>query len=110
MTYRNFSNNPNLRKVAPDAFVGMVNVNELDLSGSRLTELPVKGLSKLQRLRLVSVPSLKKLPPVLAFNHLHTAEFTYPYHCCFFKVCVFIDSFFSRKCINFAFMCLFSSA
>jgi Leucine-rich repeat (LRR) protein len=91
LTFRNFSDNPNLQKIASDAFVGILNVKELDISGSRLTELPVQGLKKLERLRLLRVPSLKRLPSVLAFNNLHKAEFTYPYHCCFFKV---INSFY----------------
>jgi Leucine-rich repeat (LRR) protein len=81
----------------------MLNVKELDLSGSRLTELPTQGLKKLERLRLVKVPSLKKLPSVLAFNNLHTAEFTYPYHCCFFKVInifMIIKTIFSMQRVN----------
>lgn len=85
VVFRNLSGNPNLQRIATDAFAGILNVKELDLSGSRLTELPVQGLNKLERLRLRRVPTLKKLPPVLAFNNLHRAEFTYPYHCCFFK-------------------------
>ncbi|KAI6192847.1 hypothetical protein M3Y99_01913700 [Aphelenchoides fujianensis] len=81
----NLSDNAALHRIAPDAFAGVLSLRKLDLSGSRLTELPTVGLKQLEALRLKRVPSLKKLPSVLAFNNLNKAEFTYPYHCCFFK-------------------------
>ncbi|KAI6222875.1 Follicle-stimulating hormone receptor [Aphelenchoides fujianensis] len=85
LDFSNLSDNAALHRIAPDAFAGVLSLRKLDLSGSRLTELPTVGLKQLEALRLKRVPSLKKLPSVLAFNNLNKAEFTYPYHCCFFK-------------------------
>jgi hypothetical protein len=57
--------------------------------------LPAFGLNPLKRLSLRRVPSLKQLPPVLAFPNLVHADFTYSHHCCFFKYAS--RDFYARK-------------
>lgn len=80
--------NHELATMSPLAFADIAELHQLDLSDTAITELPVIGLKDIKHLILKNVPSLKKLPPVLAFNNLNKAEFTYPYHCCFFRVCL----------------------
>lgn len=80
------NDNNELTNLSPLAFAGIDTIQTLDLSKTSINELPVVGLNKIKHLILKNVFNLKKLPPVLAFNHLNKAEFTYPYHCCFFKV------------------------
>ncbi|KAI6185461.1 Follicle-stimulating hormone receptor [Aphelenchoides besseyi] len=84
-SFRNLSDNFALSNISTDAFADVLSLTKLDLSGSQLTELPTIGLKQLKSLKLKRVPTLKRLPSVLAFTQLNTAEFTYPYHCCFFK-------------------------
>ncbi|KAI1701345.1 7 transmembrane receptor (rhodopsin family) domain-containing protein [Ditylenchus destructor] len=79
------NNNPGLRTIASDAFANISELHHLDLSNTPIDRLPVKGLKNIKHLSLKNVPRLKYLPPVLAFNNLAVAEFTYPSHCCFFK-------------------------
>ncbi|CAD5231092.1 unnamed protein product [Bursaphelenchus xylophilus] len=81
----NISNNKELSTISPSAFSNIVHIEELDLSGSQITELPYDGLKEIKKLRLQRIPTLKRLPPILAFTNLHKADFTYPYHCCFLK-------------------------
>lgn len=74
-----------------EAFENISDLHHLDLSNTKIQKLPVKGLKNVKRLTLKNVLTLKKLPPVLAFINLNKAEFTYPYHCCFFKVDFFLE-------------------
>ena len=85
-TKLSLNDNLELMDVSPEAFNGIVRLIHLDLSSTQIDRLPVLGLKNIEHLSLKNVPTLKKLPPVLAFIHLNKAEFTYPYHCCFFKV------------------------
>lgn len=61
-------------------------INYRDLSHTSIDTLPINGLKKLKTLILNDVPTLKSLPSVLSFTDLETAHFTYPHHCCLFKV------------------------
>uniref|UniRef100_A0A7E4V9K7 G_PROTEIN_RECEP_F1_2 domain-containing protein n=1 Tax=Panagrellus redivivus TaxID=6233 RepID=A0A7E4V9K7_PANRE len=79
------NDNHELTQLSKLAFADISEVHKLDLSGTSIRELPVVDLKDVEHLVLKNVPYLKKLPPVLAFNNLNKAEFTYPYHCCFFK-------------------------
>ncbi|KAJ7990989.1 hypothetical protein DPEC_G00292580 [Dallia pectoralis] len=54
----------------------------LDISESGVSSLPIKGLGAVEKLRARNTWSLKKLPPLGAFQHLQSAELTYPSHCC----------------------------
>lgn len=84
--FRHLSDNPQLTTISSTAFAKQAELTLLDLSNTNIDELPVAGLKNVKHLLLRNVPRLKKLPPILAFNNLNRAEFTYPYHCCFFKV------------------------
>ncbi|XP_014670521.1 PREDICTED: thyrotropin receptor-like [Priapulus caudatus] len=55
------------------------------LSGTRLTTLPIEGLSQISELELENVPTLKTLPAVVNFERIKSAKLTYPYHCCAFE-------------------------
>ncbi|XP_037393297.1 thyrotropin receptor isoform X2 [Pygocentrus nattereri] len=57
----------------------------LDLSDSGVTSLPTSGLESIRELSARNVWALKKLPPVITFRHLISADLTYPSHCCAFK-------------------------
>ncbi|XP_055721450.1 thyrotropin receptor-like isoform X2 [Salvelinus fontinalis] len=54
----------------------------LDISESRVNSLPTMGLEAVQKLKAKNTWALKKLPPLRAFQHLQSAELTYPSHCC----------------------------
>ncbi|KAK6304788.1 hypothetical protein J4Q44_G00253740 [Coregonus suidteri] len=54
----------------------------LDVSESRVSSLPTIGLEAVQKLKAKNTWALKKLPPLRAFQHLQSAELTYPSHCC----------------------------
>ncbi|XP_045064975.1 thyrotropin receptor-like [Coregonus clupeaformis] len=54
----------------------------LDVSESRVSSLPTIGLEAVQKLKAKNTWALKKLPPLSAFQHLQSAELTYPSHCC----------------------------
>uniref|UniRef100_A0A8C7DI77 Thyroid stimulating hormone receptor n=1 Tax=Oncorhynchus kisutch TaxID=8019 RepID=A0A8C7DI77_ONCKI len=54
----------------------------LDVSETRVNSLPTMGLEAVQKLKAKNTWALKKLPPLRAFQHLQSAELTYPSHCC----------------------------
>ncbi|KAL0969836.1 hypothetical protein UPYG_G00232930 [Umbra pygmaea] len=54
----------------------------LDISESSVSSLPTMGLEAIQQLKAKNTWALKKLPPLRAFQHLQSAELTYPSHCC----------------------------
>ena len=62
-----------------------INVNRhncRDLSHTRVTSLPTRGLERLRRLRLKDVWSLRKFPQVEHLTQIERAELTYSQHCC----------------------------
>ncbi|XP_010876907.2 thyrotropin receptor isoform X2 [Esox lucius] len=77
--------NKNLALVRLDerTFFGVISgPSLLDISESRVSSLPTMGLEAVEKLRAKNTWSLKKLPPLRAFQHLQSAELTYPSHCC----------------------------
>uniref|UniRef100_A0A8C7DID7 Thyroid stimulating hormone receptor n=1 Tax=Oncorhynchus kisutch TaxID=8019 RepID=A0A8C7DID7_ONCKI len=54
----------------------------VDVSETRVNSLPTMGLEAVQKLKAKNTWALKKLPPLRAFQHLQSAELTYPSHCC----------------------------
>uniref|UniRef100_A0A914EQ66 G-protein coupled receptors family 1 profile domain-containing protein n=1 Tax=Acrobeloides nanus TaxID=290746 RepID=A0A914EQ66_9BILA len=79
------NDNKQLSSISPLAFVNILEIKQLNLSNTEISVLPEQGLKNVKHIILRNVPNLKRLPSVLAFNNLNKAEFTYPYHCCFFK-------------------------
>uniref|UniRef100_A0A3Q2GU02 Follicle-stimulating hormone receptor n=1 Tax=Equus caballus TaxID=9796 RepID=A0A3Q2GU02_HORSE len=59
-------------------------LDELDISGTRIHSLPNYGLENLKKLRARSTYNLKKLPSLEKFVVLMEANLTYPSHCCAF--------------------------
>nr|XP_058934633.1 follicle-stimulating hormone receptor [Kogia breviceps] len=59
-------------------------LDELDISRTRIHSLPSYGLGNLKKLRAKSTYNLKKLPSLEAFVTLVEASLTYPSHCCIF--------------------------
>ncbi|KAG9509843.1 Lutropin-choriogonadotropic hormone receptor, partial [Fragariocoptes setiger] len=62
-----------------------VRTNILDLSDTRIVNLPSEGLSELHSLYIQETYSLKKLASIYELPSLNKARFTYAYHCCAFK-------------------------
>uniref|UniRef100_A0A914ZQ77 G-protein coupled receptors family 1 profile domain-containing protein n=1 Tax=Parascaris univalens TaxID=6257 RepID=A0A914ZQ77_PARUN len=84
-SYLYLNDNMELKRMSMNTFGGISLIQNLDLSRTAISELPTKGLSKLERLKVEDSDNLKKLPTILAFTSLKRAQFTYPYHCCLFK-------------------------
>uniref|UniRef100_F1L3U3 Lutropin-choriogonadotropic hormone receptor n=1 Tax=Ascaris suum TaxID=6253 RepID=F1L3U3_ASCSU len=84
-SYLYLNDNMELKRMSMNTFGGISLIQNLDLSRTAISELPTKGLSKLERLKVEDTDNLKKLPTILAFTSLKRAQFTYPYHCCLFK-------------------------
>ncbi|XP_015992602.2 follicle-stimulating hormone receptor isoform X3 [Rousettus aegyptiacus] len=59
-------------------------LDELDISRTRIHSLPSYGLENLKKLRARSTYNLKKLPSLDNFVALMEASLTYPSHCCAF--------------------------
>uniref|UniRef100_A0AAG5CPZ5 G-protein coupled receptors family 1 profile domain-containing protein n=1 Tax=Anopheles atroparvus TaxID=41427 RepID=A0AAG5CPZ5_ANOAO len=74
-----------LKDIHENAFVGIGNIRELDLSGTAIEELPTKGLAELEVLRIQNTHSLKTIPSVYNFKNLRNAYLTHSFHCCAFK-------------------------
>ncbi|GFQ77785.1 thyrotropin receptor [Trichonephila clavata] len=77
--------NAQLHSIDEQAFLGLKNIRSLDLSETRISYLPTKGLEELEILRLSDVYPLKVFPSVYHFKYIKEAHLTYPYHCCAFK-------------------------
>ncbi|XP_064178886.1 thyrotropin receptor-like isoform X1 [Anguilla rostrata] len=75
-----------LNRIDEMGFAGVMNGPLLlDVSHSHVTSLPTIGLESLQELMARNTWTLKKLPPVMTFQHLLKVDVTYPSHCCGFK-------------------------
>ncbi|MBN3319393.1 TSHR protein, partial [Atractosteus spatula] len=78
--------NRHLARINEKAFAGVIGgPTLLDVSQTRVTSLPTKGLENLRELLARNTWTLKKLPPIKMFLYLMRAELTYPSHCCGFK-------------------------
>lgn len=56
-----------------------------DVSETNIASLPTAGMDFLRELKARDAWALKKLPPIKSFQHLTSANLTYPSHCCGFK-------------------------
>ncbi|XP_037044628.1 thyrotropin receptor isoform X2 [Bradysia coprophila] len=77
--------NHKLTSLHPSAFVGIENIQELDLSGTSIEALPSNGLNSLEILRIQNTHTLKTIPSVYNFKNLRVAWLTHSFHCCAFQ-------------------------
>lgn len=77
--------NPKLKLIHSNAFTGIVDMLDLDLSFTSLEKLPTDGLSGLEMLRIQKTHSLKQIPSLYFFKNLKHAYLTHSFHCCAFK-------------------------
>uniref|UniRef100_A0A8C9U4I2 Thyrotropin receptor n=1 Tax=Scleropages formosus TaxID=113540 RepID=A0A8C9U4I2_SCLFO len=78
--------NKYLTRIDENVFAGAISGPVLlDVSLTSVTSLPAKGLESLRELIAQNTWTLKKLPPIKTFQHLMSADLTYPSHCCGFK-------------------------
>ncbi|XP_061481641.1 follicle-stimulating hormone receptor isoform X2 [Rhineura floridana] len=80
----NLSGNYNLEKLPNEVFQGADGPGFLDISETRISQLPSIGLENINKLIARSTYNLKKLPPLDKFRSLIEANLTYPSHCCAF--------------------------
>uniref|UniRef100_A0A1I7YGS9 G_PROTEIN_RECEP_F1_2 domain-containing protein n=1 Tax=Steinernema glaseri TaxID=37863 RepID=A0A1I7YGS9_9BILA len=80
------NDNAELTMISEQAFTGLEEIHQLNISNTAITTLPHDGLTQsLETIIIRKTHNLKKLPTVLRFTNLVEAQFTYPYHCCLFK-------------------------
>ena len=65
---RDLKGNTQLVEIHPDAFAGLTSLRRLDASQTGITQLPTRGLSELEILRLTDTKSLKEIPSVYNFQ------------------------------------------
>ncbi|XP_065655267.1 follicle-stimulating hormone receptor [Hydra vulgaris] len=79
-------NNP-LRSIADNAFKGAKRLNTLLLQNTLISQLPPQyGISTLETLNIMKVPSLFTIPDPENFKKLKKIFVTYSMHCCAFKI------------------------
>uniref|UniRef100_A0A8C6V833 Follicle-stimulating hormone receptor n=1 Tax=Naja naja TaxID=35670 RepID=A0A8C6V833_NAJNA len=81
----NLSDNYNLEKLPNEVFQGAHGPGYLDISETKISQLPNIGLEHINKLVAKSTYNLKKLPPLDKFHALIEANLTYPSHCCAFE-------------------------
>ncbi|KAL7987235.1 hypothetical protein Chor_006154, partial [Crotalus horridus] len=81
----NLSDNYNLEKLPNEVFKGAHGPGYLDISETKISQLPSIGLEHINKLVAKSTYNLKKLPPLDKFHALIEANLTYPSHCCAFE-------------------------
>ncbi|XP_007431488.1 follicle-stimulating hormone receptor [Python bivittatus] len=81
----NLSGNYNLEKLPNEVFQGAYGPGYLDISETKISQLPSIGLENINKLIAKSTYNLKKLPPLDKFHALIEANLTYPSHCCAFE-------------------------
>ncbi|XP_023268423.1 thyrotropin receptor-like [Seriola lalandi dorsalis] len=79
--------NLDLEQIDENAFHGVIHgPTHLDISETKLSSLPSRGLEAIEKLQAKNTWALKALPPFRAFLHLQSAELTFPSHCCGLKL------------------------
>nr|XP_028580861.1 follicle-stimulating hormone receptor-like [Podarcis muralis] len=94
----NLSGNDKLEKLPNEVFLGANGPAVLDISETKISQLPSIGLEKINKLIARSAYNLKKLPPLDKFRSLIEANLTYPSHCCAFANWTKQNSFFHPIC------------
>ncbi|AWP14844.1 Thyrotropin receptor [Scophthalmus maximus] len=79
--------NVDLEQIDEFAFYGAIHgPTHLDLSDTKVSSLPSRGMETIEKLQAKNTRALKVLPPLSAFLHLQSAELTFPSHCCGLKM------------------------
>ncbi|XP_033001366.1 follicle-stimulating hormone receptor [Lacerta agilis] len=94
----NLRGNDKLEKLPNEVFQGADGPAVLDISETKISQLPIVGLENINKLIARSAYNLKKLPPLDNFRSLIEANLTYPSHCCAFANWTKQNSFFHPIC------------
>uniref|UniRef100_A0A8C2BTU1 Leucine-rich repeat-containing G-protein coupled receptor 6-like n=1 Tax=Cyprinus carpio TaxID=7962 RepID=A0A8C2BTU1_CYPCA len=84
--YRDLSWN-RINTIHPDAFSSLQSLIKLDLTGNRLSSLPLTGLTSLTHLKLKGNIALSRSFRVENFPNIRVIEMPYAYQCCVFGAC-----------------------
>ncbi|EDW13886.1 lutropin-choriogonadotropic hormone receptor [Drosophila mojavensis] len=79
------NDNHKLTEIHPNAFNGIIDMTELDLSSTSLVRLPSAGLQTLEVLYIANTHTLKTIPSIYNFQNLQRAHLTHSFHCCAFQ-------------------------
>ncbi|KAH8340697.1 hypothetical protein KR059_004551 [Drosophila kikkawai] len=77
--------NRKLTDMHPNAFNGIIDIAELDLSSTSLVGLPSVGLQTIEALYIMNTHTLKTIPSIYNFRNLQRAYLTHSFHCCAFQ-------------------------
>ncbi|XP_060648906.1 lutropin-choriogonadotropic hormone receptor isoform X1 [Drosophila nasuta] len=77
--------NRKLSDLHPNAFYGIIDITELDLSSTSLVSLPSAGLQTVEVLYITNTHTLKTIPSIYNFQNLQKAHLTHSFHCCAFQ-------------------------
>ncbi|XP_026851243.1 follicle-stimulating hormone receptor isoform X4 [Drosophila persimilis] len=77
--------NRKLSEMHPNAFHGIIDITELDLSSTALVGLPSAGLQTIEALYIQNTHTLKTIPSIYNFRNLQRAYLTHSFHCCAFQ-------------------------
>ncbi|XP_020813515.1 lutropin-choriogonadotropic hormone receptor isoform X2 [Drosophila serrata] len=75
-----------LTEMHPEAFNGIIDITELDLSSTSLVGLPSVGLQTIEALYIMNTHTLKTIPSIYNFRNLQRAYLTHSFHCCAFQL------------------------
>nr|XP_039257977.1 thyrotropin receptor-like [Styela clava] len=78
----NLNDNKQLTSLAPRAFHGMKNLENLILRGTSISTLPTNDLKTLIEIDVRRTPLLHRFPAAQELPSLRVAWLTYTYHCC----------------------------
>ncbi|KAM8706016.1 hypothetical protein ACLKA7_010328 [Drosophila subpalustris] len=77
--------NRKLTDLHANAFHGIIDITELDLSSTSLVRLPSAGLQSVEVLYITNTHTLKTIPSIYNFQNLQRAHLTHSFHCCAFQ-------------------------
>ncbi|KAH8359768.1 hypothetical protein KR093_008711, partial [Drosophila rubida] len=77
--------NRKLSELHPNAFYGLIDITELDLSSTSLVNLPSAGLETVEVLYITNTHTLKTIPSIYNLQSLQRAHLTHSFHCCAFQ-------------------------
>uniref|UniRef100_A0A671NMW3 Leucine rich repeat containing G protein-coupled receptor 6 n=1 Tax=Sinocyclocheilus anshuiensis TaxID=1608454 RepID=A0A671NMW3_9TELE len=76
-----------INTIHPDAFSSLQSLIKLDLTGNRLSSLPLTGLTSLTHLKLKGNMALSRSFREEDFPNIRVIEMPYAYQCCVFGAC-----------------------